>query len=70
MPTYQYRCEKCGKTFERTETMSEHEAAKPQCPNYRSKKVSAVPGRVYVGDIQEELKMLASRPVVAASKKS
>ena len=29
MPTYQYRCEKCGKTFECTETMSEHEAAKP-----------------------------------------
>ena len=35
-------------TFERTETMSEHEAAKPQCPNCGSKKVSAVPGRVYV----------------------
>ena len=33
MPTYPYRCEKCGKTFGRTETMSEHEAAKPQCPN-------------------------------------
>lgn len=48
MPTYQYRCDKCGKAFERTETMSEHEAAKPQCPNCRSKKVSAVPGRVYV----------------------
>jgi putative FmdB family regulatory protein len=48
MPTYQYRCEKCGKMFERTETMSEHEAAKPQCPNCGSKKVSAVPGRVYV----------------------
>jgi putative FmdB family regulatory protein len=48
MPTYQYRCEKCGKTFERTETMSEHEAAKPQCPNCGNKKVSAVPSRVYV----------------------
>jgi putative FmdB family regulatory protein len=48
MPTYQYRCEKCGKTFERTETMSEREAAKPKCPNCGSKKVSAVPGRVYV----------------------
>ena len=34
--------------FERTETMSEHEAAKPQCPNCGSKKVSVVPGRVYV----------------------
>ena len=29
MPTYQYRCEKCGKKFERTETISEHEITKP-----------------------------------------
>jgi putative FmdB family regulatory protein len=48
MPTYSYRCEKCGKNFERVETMSEHEAAKPRCPKCESKKVSAVPGRVYV----------------------
>jgi putative FmdB family regulatory protein len=48
MPTYQCRREKCGKTFERTETISQHEAMKPQCPNCGSKKVSAVPGRVYV----------------------
>jgi hypothetical protein len=25
---YQYRCEKCGKKFERTEPISEHEAMK------------------------------------------
>jgi putative FmdB family regulatory protein len=40
MPTYQYRCEKCGKAFERTETISEHDTAKPQCPKCGSKKVS------------------------------
>jgi putative FmdB family regulatory protein len=55
MPTYQYRCEKCGKKFERTETISEHEAIKPKCPKCGSKKVSFVPGNVYVGDRQEEL---------------
>jgi putative FmdB family regulatory protein len=44
MPTYSYRCEKCGKNFDRVETMSEHEAAKPQCLKCGSKKVSAVPG--------------------------
>ena len=44
MPTYQYRCEKCGKRFERTETISEHEAVKPQCPTCGSKKVAFVPG--------------------------
>ena len=43
MPTYQYRCDKCGKKFERTETISEHETVKPQCP-----KVTFVPGRVFV----------------------
>jgi putative FmdB family regulatory protein len=48
VPTYQYRCENCGKTFERTETISEHEALKPPCPKCGSKKVSFVPGRVYV----------------------
>jgi putative FmdB family regulatory protein len=48
MPTYQYRCDKCGKKFERTETISEHEALKPKCPKCGSKKVTFVPGRVYV----------------------
>jgi hypothetical protein len=33
---------------ERTETMSEHEVAKPQFPKCGSRKVSAVPGLVYV----------------------
>jgi len=28
--------------------MSEHEAVKPQCPKCGSKKVSFVPGRVFV----------------------
>jgi putative FmdB family regulatory protein len=48
MPTYQYRCAECGKAFERTETISEHEKAKPQCPKCGSMKVSVVPGRIYV----------------------
>ena len=38
MPTYQYGCENCGKTFERTETISEHEALKPPCPKCGSKR--------------------------------
>jgi len=48
MPTYQFRFEKCGKESERTETISEHETMKPKCPNCGSKKVSFVPGNVYV----------------------
>jgi putative FmdB family regulatory protein len=48
VPTYQYRCRECGKSFERTETISEHENAKVRCPKCNSKKVTQVPGRVYV----------------------
>ena len=48
MPTYQYRCEKCGKKFERNETISEHEAVKLKCAKCGSQKVSFVPGNVYV----------------------
>ena len=48
MPTYQYRCEKCGKKFERIETISEHEVLKLKYPKCGSKKVSLVPGNVYV----------------------
>ena len=35
MPTYVYRCEQCGETFERIETISEHEKAKPQMSEVR-----------------------------------
>jgi putative FmdB family regulatory protein len=48
MPTYQYRCEKCGKKFERTESISEHERVESQCPKCGSKKVTFVPARVFV----------------------
>jgi putative FmdB family regulatory protein len=48
MPTYQYRCDKCGKKFERSETISEHETSKANCPKCGSKKVSQVPGNVFV----------------------
>jgi putative FmdB family regulatory protein len=46
VPTYQYRCKKCGKSFERTETITEHDKAKVKCPNGR--KVTQVPARVHV----------------------
>jgi putative FmdB family regulatory protein len=43
--TYQYCCQECERTFERTKTISEHEVAKPQCPKCGNEKVSIVPGR-------------------------
>jgi putative FmdB family regulatory protein len=41
-------CSECGKSFEGTATISEHEAAKVKCPKCNSKKVTQVPGRVHV----------------------
>lgn len=41
MPTYVFRCEKCGTTFERNEPVSERERAHV-CPRCGSDRVSAV----------------------------
>jgi putative FmdB family regulatory protein len=48
VPTYQYRCSECGKSFERTETISEHAAVKVRCPKCNGKKVTQVPGRIHI----------------------
>jgi putative FmdB family regulatory protein len=42
MPTYQYRCKKCGKSFERSEHIAEHEKSHPLCPKCSSKQVEPV----------------------------
>ena len=42
MPTYQYQCDKCGKTFTRVERISSHGRRKPACPKCQSTKVTQV----------------------------
>jgi putative FmdB family regulatory protein len=42
MPSYSYRCEKCGKRFVRVATISEHDARKPACPKCGSRRVTQV----------------------------
>jgi putative FmdB family regulatory protein len=42
MPTYQYRCKKCGKSFERSEHIAEHEKSHPLCPKCSSRQVEPV----------------------------
>jgi putative FmdB family regulatory protein len=39
MPTYDYQCEKCNKSFSRTMKISEYEKAKTKCPKCKSAKV-------------------------------
>ena len=43
MPTYDYECPDCGKKFEVTTSIPEHEKQKPKCPKCGSKKAKSVP---------------------------
>jgi len=42
MPTYVFRCAKCGKQFEKTMTVAERERARPVCPKCKGRKVEPV----------------------------
>ena len=42
MPTYAYRCEQCGTSFEETQSMAEHEAGTPPCPKCGGENVVGV----------------------------
>jgi putative FmdB family regulatory protein len=48
MPTYDYRCVDCGKTFTRDTSVAEHDAGRPACPKCGSQKVSQAFSAVYV----------------------
>ena len=44
MPTYEYRCQDCGRMFVQTMTFGEHEhKVRPSCPKCKSKKVEQTP---------------------------
>jgi len=36
MPLYEYRCDRCGQTFEVRQSISEHGQSKPSCPKCHS----------------------------------
>ena len=48
MPTYDYACEKCGQSFQRTEKISEHGSKKVLCPECKSTRVQQVFKSVFV----------------------
>ena len=47
MPSYSYRCEKCGKAFTRVESVTAHGSRKPACPKCGSKRVTQVFGTFF-----------------------
>ena len=48
MPTYEYRCVDCGKSFTRDSSVAEHDAARPACPKCTSHNVTQSFSAVYV----------------------
>lgn len=38
MPTYEYRCKDCKRTFTVIQSIAEHDKGKPACPKCKKKK--------------------------------
>ena len=55
MPTYQYRCQKCGELFEHVEHIPEHEAGPLALPQVRQRNRSARADAVLREDLAQEL---------------
>jgi putative FmdB family regulatory protein len=47
MPTYQYRCEKCGEVFEHAEHIAEHANVHLRCPKCGSETVKPQPAQFF-----------------------
>ena len=48
MPTYEYRCVDCGKSFAQDCSMAEHDAARPACPKCGGRNVTRSISTVFV----------------------
>jgi len=42
MPTYDYRCKKCGKKFSTILTISKHERTRQKCPKCNSRSIEQI----------------------------
>lgn len=53
MPTYEYRCAKCGKRFSRVESISVHGRRHPACPKCKSARVTQVFSPFYAKTVKK-----------------
>ena len=53
MPTYEYRCEKCGKRFTVIERISEHTGRSPACPKCRSRSTRQRPAAFFAKTVKK-----------------
>jgi putative FmdB family regulatory protein len=47
MPTYDYKCGKCGKRFTVVQRISEHNGRAPACPKCKSRSTHQIPSAFY-----------------------
>ena len=48
MPTYEYECRKCGRTFSLTMSIGDHETKKVRCPKCKSESLKHLVESFYV----------------------
>jgi putative FmdB family regulatory protein len=53
MPTYEYRCEKCGRRFSRVEPIAVHGRRRPTCPKCKSARVAQVFSTFYAKTVKK-----------------
>ena len=53
MPTYDYRCEKCGKRYSIVQRISEHTGRGPACPKCGSRRVRQELGPFYAKTVKK-----------------
>lgn len=53
MPTYEYRCESCGKQFARVESIAVHGHRRLSCPKCKSTKVTQVFSAFYAKTVKK-----------------
>jgi putative FmdB family regulatory protein len=53
MPTYDYRCEQCGKRYSVVQRISEHPVRAPACPKCKSRRTRQVLGSFFAKTVKK-----------------